>query len=640
MKLFVPGRICLFGEHTDWAGGYRRINASLEKGYALVVGTNQGLYAEVKPHPNKLVLYSTMDDGSRMGPFEVDMSRETLLAEAEKGGFFSYACGVAYQVLTHYRVRGMEIDNYLTDLPVQKGLSSSAAVCVLVARAFNRVYDLKMTVRGEMEYAYAGEITTPSRCGRLDQACAYGNRPVMLTFDGDLLDVSEIKVPSDLHYVIVDLKAFKDTREILSKLNRCYPFAENEQQRKAQEYLGPISADITNRAAEAVCRADTRLLGSLMKEAQKSFDEHLQPVCPSQLTAPILHKVLNYEPVQPYILGGKGVGSQGDGTAQFLVRDPEDQEEVIRIIEKDLQMPCMKLNVQSGQRVRKAVIPAAGFGTRLFPATKAIKKELFPVIDRDGHAKPVIQSIVEEALSAGIEEVAIIVQKEDRDLFEEFFCLPPPVEHVNKLSPEMKAYMEYLLDIGRRVTLLTQDVQEGFGHAVYCAREWLNDEPFLLLLGDHLYASDSDVSCARQLLDVYERAGQSVVGLKVTPVEQSRLFGCIAGEWIEGKSLLSIREFSEKPDIEHARDYLSVSDLPPNHILTLFGLYVLTPKVFEFLEEYIENNIRERGEFQLTNCLDQVRKEEGFTGHIVNGKRFDIGIPEAYRQTLIDFRNA
>ena len=106
------------------------------------------------------------------------MRTDLLLEEARKGGFFSYVAGVAYQVLTNNAVKGLEIDNYRTDLPVRKGLSSSAAVCVLTARAFNLVYDLKMTVRGEMEYAYRGEIATPSRCGRLDQGCAYGGRPV------------------------------------------------------------------------------------------------------------------------------------------------------------------------------------------------------------------------------------------------------------------------------------------------------------------------------------------------------------------------------------------------------------------------------------------------------------------------------
>lgn len=640
MKLFVPGRICLIGEHSDWAGGYRRINANIEKGYAIVVGTNQGLYAEVKPHPNKLIVKSVLDDGTRKGPFEVEMEREALLEEAQKGGFFSYACGVAHQILTHYRVRGLEIDNYLTDLPVQKGLSSSAAVCVLVARAFNRLYDLKMTVRGEMEYAYGGEITTPSRCGRMDQACAYGNRPVLLTFDGDRLDVRELKVPETLYFVLVDLKAHKDTKEILSKLNRCYPFAENEEQEKAQEFLGPVSAKLTHAAAAAIDAGDEVKLGELLREAQREFDKHLQPVCPEQLTAPVLHKALSYEPLQDLTLGGKGVGSQGDGTAQFLVRDEDAQQKVVEIIERDLRMSCLKLNIQSGQRVRKAIIPAAGYGTRLFPATKALKKELFPVIDREGRAKPVIQTIVEEALSAGVEEVGIIVQSGDREIFEEFFCLPPPVEHYNKLSKEMQQYLDYLLDIGRRVTLLTQDVQEGFGHAVYCAREWLNDEPFMLLLGDHLYASDTDISCARQLMDVYDKVGQSTVGLKVTPADQSHQFGCAAGEWVEGHRIISISEFTEKPDETYAREHLRMPDIPADSVLSVFGQYILTPKVFEYLEEYIENNIRESGEFQLTSCLDRVRQEEGFSGYIIQGRRFDIGLPEAYRKTVEDFRNA
>ena len=169
MKLFVPGRICLFGEHSDWAGSYRRINAGIEKGYTIIAGTNQGIYADVKSHPSKLIMRSTTDGGKHEGPFEISMDRSALLEEAEKGGFFSYAAGVAYQILTHYHVRGLEIDNFKTDLPIKKGLSSSAAICVLVARAFNRIYDLKMNVRGEMEYGYLGEITTPSRCSRVSR---------------------------------------------------------------------------------------------------------------------------------------------------------------------------------------------------------------------------------------------------------------------------------------------------------------------------------------------------------------------------------------------------------------------------------------------------------------------------------------
>ena len=194
MKLFVPGRICLVGEHSDWAGGYRRINAEIEKGYTLITGTDQGIYAEVSPHPTSLVLTSTDGEGNRQGPVEIPMEPKALLEEAQKGGYWSYIAGVAYQVLTNYHVRGLVVDNYKTDLPIKKGLSSSAAICVLAARAFNRVYDLKMTIRGEMELAYQGEISTPSRCGRMDQGCAFGNRPVLMEFDADRLETKELQV--------------------------------------------------------------------------------------------------------------------------------------------------------------------------------------------------------------------------------------------------------------------------------------------------------------------------------------------------------------------------------------------------------------------------------------------------------------
>ena len=224
MKLFVPGRICLFGEHSDWAGGYRRFDVDIEKGYTLLTGTDQGIYAEVEPHPSALVLSSTTPSGEKHGPYEIPMDPKALLEEAQKGGYWSYIAGVAYQILINYQVRGLIIDNYKTDLPIKKGLSSSAAISVLTARAFNRIYDLKMTIRGEMEHAYQGEITTPSRCGRMDQGCAYGNRPILMTFDGDHLDVAELQVPANMYFVIVDLNAEKDTTEILARLSRGFPY--------------------------------------------------------------------------------------------------------------------------------------------------------------------------------------------------------------------------------------------------------------------------------------------------------------------------------------------------------------------------------------------------------------------------------
>ena len=315
--------------------------------------------------------------------------------------------------------------------------------------------------------------------------------------------------------------------------------------------------------------------------------------------------------LQPHIWGGKGVGSQGDGTAQFIARSAEDQQAVIEILENDLHLSTLALTMRPTQRIRRAVIPAAGFGTRLFPASKATKKELFPVVDRDGIAKPAILYIVEEALDAGIEEIIIIVQPDDLDEFRSFFNDPVSVENFNKLPRHFQEFAGRILDIGKRVTFVTQKAQEGFGHAIYCAREAVGDEPFLLMLGDHLYRAKGEKSCAAQLVEAYNRYGTNILGLRSTPEDQIANFGTVGGVWVEENRLLNVTEFAEKPTVDYARNNLRAPGMPEGEYLTVFGLYIIKPRIFEFLEEHIKNNVRERGEFQLTSALDRLRREDG-----------------------------
>jgi UTP-glucose-1-phosphate uridylyltransferase/mevalonate kinase len=662
MKLFVPGRICLFGEHSDWAGGYRRVNPDIDQGYTLICGTSQGIYAEVEPHPDALLLTATTPEGETRGPVEIPMEPQALLAQAQRGGFWSYIAGVAYQAAIHYQVRGLVVHNYRTDLPIKKGLSSSAAICVLAARAFNRLYDLKLTTRGEMELAYLGEVTTPSRCGRMDQGCAFGNRPVLMTFDGDRLETTEMHAGRDLHFVVVDLQAQKDTMRILADLNDCFPCAEGQVARGVRELLGPLNKRIVHQAMQALEAGDARQLGTLMAEAQALFDRYAIPACSQELAAPVLHRVLSHAPIQSHVWGGKGVGSQGDGTAQFVARSEADQQAVVDILRHDLGLHCLTLTLvaptpahyqaslppgrpvsQPASRrahqaltVRKAVIPAAGLGTRLFPATRATKKELFPVVDRDGIAKPAILLIVEEALAAGIEEVILVVQEGDREIFHSFFN----GHSLGGLPSHLQAYARHITEIGHRLSFAVQPVQDGFGHAVYSARAAVGNEPFLLMLGDHLYRSDHGRSCARQLIDVYERYGTAVLGLRRTPEREVVHYGTVTGTWLETDRLLRVSRLVEKPSVADARAFLHVPGLPEDEYLTLFGLYLLTPQVFDCLEEQIAHNVRERGEIQLTTALEQVRQADGFLGLQVDGQAYDIGLPESYLAALHAFRQA
>lgn len=343
--LFVPGRVCLFGEHSDWAGGYRRIDSSIPMGYCLIVGTDQGIYAKVKSDSNQLVMTSTLPDGQHI-PMRIDMEEKALLETAKKGGFFSYAAGVAYHVMRNHHVQGLIIDNYKMDLPIRKGLSSSAAVNVLTARAFNYVYDLKLTKRGEMELAYLGEILTPSRCGRMDQACAYGRVPVFLTFDGDNMEVEELTPQKPIYMVIVDLRKGKDTQKILADLNSCYPHTKGKTAEDVRYYLGRVNPEILTQAKEAINHSNPEEVGRLMTESQRLFDEFMKPACPEELTAPKLHQVLSYPPIQELIWGGKGIGSQGDGCAQFVARGTDERKELIRRLSRDLDVECFKLTIE------------------------------------------------------------------------------------------------------------------------------------------------------------------------------------------------------------------------------------------------------------------------------------------------------
>jgi galactokinase len=351
-ELFVPGRVCLFGEHSDWAGGLRcSAHPHIAPGATLVVGLrHEGLHARARRTPGKLVLRSVLDHGEVLGPVTFPMDVGILLTEAATGGFWSYACGVAAKVMGMFEVDGLEVDNYRTTLPVRKGLSSSAAMCVLVARAFSRAYGLNLSVRGEMELAYQGEIATPSACGRMDQACAYGPCPVLMRYDGDALDVEELQVGAAMHLVVADLNASKSTTAIIEALRGAFPLARTETHKGVQALLGEINQDVTARAVAHVAAGELEALGALMEEAQEAFDRYGGAACPEELTAPVLHGVLARADIRPHVYGGKGVGSQGDGTVQFLCRGEAGQAAAAAILRDVLQLTTLTLTIEPTPR--------------------------------------------------------------------------------------------------------------------------------------------------------------------------------------------------------------------------------------------------------------------------------------------------
>ncbi len=637
MNIFVPGRLCLFGEHSDWAGLYNRTNSEVEPGLAIVTGIDQGIYGFVE-RSDAFRFRTLKEDGEHDEWMEWPLSVKQLKATAEAGGYYSYVAGVAAFMLEYYDVGGLSVDITKVTLPIKKGLSSSAAICVLVARGFNIIYDLQISVRGEMEAAYRGEIMTPSRCGRLDQACAYGARPVLMRFASENIEVDRLAVGKELHWIFADLDGEKDTKKILSSLNACYPFAQDEQAKKVQEALGPDNKRIVEQVIDAMRMGDAVRIGQLMNESQRVFDEKVSGACPSELLSPLLHKIMDDPQVQRLSLGVKGVGSHGDGTVQMICEDARRQKELCDYLNK-IGMSPYTFTIHKQRSVRKAIIPVAGFGTRMFPASKLLQKELFPIIDKDGIAKPALLILLSELEKAGIEEIGLIINPNNREEFDRLFKRDLTIEHYRKLPRELRDINVTIQRLGQKITYIEQKERLGFGHAIYQAKDFSGEEPVLMVLGDHLYSSSNPQNCAAQLIDVYEHTGLMAVALNRVTLDMVSNYGIVQGAFIdEDQRLMQVNFIVEKPTETYARNHCGVKNRrgEPEYYC-VFGQYILTPQVFASLGERIALGVSPGEEVELTTALDEVRRLHGMVAYIPDGQRFDIGIPESYYSTLVGF---
>ena len=290
--------------------------------------------------------------------------------------------------------------------------------------------------------------------------------------------------------------------------------------------------------------------------------------------------------------------------------------------------------------IKKAIIPIAGYGTRLFPATKAVPKALFPIIDQDGIAKPIIQLIIEEALTAGVEEVCLVAQPHQVDPITDYFSGDVPEAILEK--PELAAQVDRLTEIGKRLHFAIQAQPQGFGHAIYCAKEFTADEPVMILLGDHLYIPDSDISCAKQLVDVYTQVGKSVTSLDVCNESELSLNGIVQGNpETNNPAIFKLERIAEKPTVNFARENMRVEGIWDTHethkYLCHFGIDLLTPLLFDILDYNYRNQILTHGEIQLRDAMAEMVKQEGMYGYRVAGRRYDTGNPQELLYTAYAF---
>ena len=292
---------------------------------------------------------------------------------------------------------------------------------------------------------------------------------------------------------------------------------------------------------------------------------------------------------------------------------------------------------------RKAVIPIAGLGTRHFPASHAVKKELFPVVGPDGIARALFHYHLLELDRAGFEEICIIVQPGEDEMVRAYLRGPDHA-YLKRLEkyPALWHEAEQMKKFAGRVTFAVQRRQEGYGHAVYQTKSFAGGERVLLGLGDHLFRGRpaSPYQELAQMAAVAE--GKSVSAVNRIAASELKGYGTIAGQRRAGQPrMIDVSLIIEKPDPATARRELRVDGLPDDTWLGWFGLHLLAPSIYDILEEMIRDDLRDHGEFQLTRAQELQRRREGYLAlEITGAERFDFGVPDDFVRSVQAFRQS
>ena len=268
-------------------------------------------------------------------------------------------------------------------------------------------------------------------------------------------------------------------------------------------------------------------------------------------------------------------------------------------------------------KVRKAIIPAAGLGTRFLPATKAQPKEMLPIVD-----KPTLQYIVEEAVESGIEEILIINGRNKTSIEDHF---DKSVELELELEKKGKHdLLKIVRDITDMVTIhfIRQKEPKGLGHAIHCAKSFVGNEPFAVMLGDDIVENGEGKPCLKQMIEMYDQYKTTILGVQEIPKENTNKYGIVDGNYIEDR-IYKVKDLVEKPDVDKA---------PSN--IAILGRYVINPEIFGILEN---TKPGKGGEIQLTDALKELASKEAMYAYVFEGRRHDVGDKLGFLEATVEF---
>lgn len=609
ISVFIPGRLSLIGEHSDWASIYKSINKDICIGSAIVVKLNDGIFAKCKISKRIQINY--------LNEKKVELDFDKIDTYINSDDFLKYILsGIRFIKNKFPQIEGITININKVTLPMKKGLGSSAAVILLAIHSLNLLYNLNLTEEEEMEYAYLSEISIGSKCGRLDQIGVSKSSVNLLTFNKKT-NFENIIIGKDIYLVFADLNKSKDTLKILNDLNSCYPFPKNEKEKKVHTFLGEKNREYINLAKKYIEEGDLKSLGKLYTKYQEDVDKYLLPITDA-LESPYLHKTLNDKYIKEITLGGKGCGSFGDGSVQFLVEDKNKQTMLINYMKEKLNMDARGIVIKQN-KIKKAIIPIGGFGKRMYPITKYIGKEFLPVIDSKNNIKPAILILLEDLIKAGIEEIGIIIPKKYQENYKKLFIC-------NQNYKEFD-YEEKMQNIFSKITFIDDNKQEGVKEAIKKAKTFIKKDDFILVLGDQIYKSYSSKNCVEQILDFYYKCNKPVIAAYNTPLEKIHKYGVLTGRKID-KSSFKIEKFTEKPSKKLAEESLYTLSNKTKKYYSVFGCYIF------------KNNFMKNTDLEFPEMIEKYTAENEVMAFEPNGRYYDIGNVESYYETITDYHKS
>lgn len=427
-NLFVPGRVSIIGELSDIVVDYKKENSTITPGEVIAGGIEKGIYATATLSKDFIFEFNNETFTIK------NMNLTQLKKTAKSNCFYSYVSSVAYYMKKNFKTSGISIKVLHMTLPIQKGLSSSASVCVLVTKAFNKLYNLNLEYNDIMEIAYQAERFALSMCGRLDQICAKGLGVSHIIFHEDKLEVNKINVSKELNFVIADLNGFKDTKKILSTLHSCFPFPKTPEEESVKYTLCEGNHHLVNEAIKAIENGDSKYLGEILIQAQTNLDNSGGRIC-KELEGPLLHKVMSDDTIKKHSYGSKGTGSNGDGSIVVLAKDKKSQTKLIQYLKEKYQMNSFEFNLKKTHKISSAIINTFN----------------------ESYDENKILSLLDKLDLMNFNNITIVLTENEKQKFDKLLNKQYSISDFEKLSNEEKEHQIKLCRIYERIRFVISD---------------------------------------------------------------------------------------------------------------------------------------------------------------------------------------